>query len=406
MAGTLRLLAFFAPVLLAQAWPIQENNNSTTKQYIVALKANLDADSHIQWVSDVHSRSLGRRDTAGVTNRHRIGDVHFYTGEFNEDTVAQIDRHSDVDIIEEDQTDIAHDYVQWNAPWNLAQLSAFSSKWRGNPWELKHKYTYDGIAGEGVVVYVMDSGIQENHPDLAGRVIKAYNYWHKFESDDDNSGHGTHVAGIIVSRTYGVAKKAIVVDVKVANKMGHVTADSVISGLSFIMQQARHIGPFGISMDLVNFSGGVLPSKAVDIAFRAAHRAGMVCVVAAGDDASLVRTSPQIEHTTVVVGSVDWKQEISRFSNYGPKVDIFAPGDHIRSLSIRQGYDSIMSGTAMAAPHISGIIAMLKAARYLDWPDMTVTRLRELARKGAITMNRHHLDSNTINVLAYHGGAT
>ena len=104
MAGTMRLLAFFAPVLLVQAWPIQENNKSTTKQYIVALKANLDADSHIQWVSDVHSRSLGRRDTAGVTNRHRIGDVHFYTGEFNEDTVAQIDRHSDVDIIEEDQT--------------------------------------------------------------------------------------------------------------------------------------------------------------------------------------------------------------------------------------------------------------------------------------------------------------
>lgn len=102
---------------------------------------------------------------------------------------------------------------QTNAPWGLEFISSRTLLSDGTT--RGHTYKYDTSAGEGTFAYVLDSGVLTNNSEFGGRAIKGYNAWDGTESFDDHFGHGTHVAGTIASNSYGVAKKATIVDVKV-----------------------------------------------------------------------------------------------------------------------------------------------------------------------------------------------
>lgn len=120
--------------------------------------------------------------------------------------------------------------TQFNAPYNLARLSK-----RALP--LRTQYFYNDNAGAGVDVYILDSGVNVNHSEFEGRASFGASF--TGDGNDDVHGHGTHVAGIVASRTYGVAKKANIIGVKVLNNRGIGNWGTVLSGLNWVFQNVQ-----------------------------------------------------------------------------------------------------------------------------------------------------------------------
>lgn len=158
--------------------------------------------------------------------------------------------------------------------------------------------------------------------------------------------------------------------------------------------------PGRAAKSVINVSLAFPVSQALNQGFAAAYSAGVLAVVgAANDGKDASGKSPASEPTAITVGAVDWQKNAAEWSNYGPLVDIFAPGVDVSSLYKDEGVVGIVSGTSMASPHVAGLAVYLKGKEDLDTPAKTTQRILELARKGEIKTNR----ANTPNVLAYHG---
>ncbi|ORY58386.1 subtilase [Pseudomassariella vexata] len=235
--------------------------------------------------------------------------------------------------------------TQQNADWGLARLS--SAKPGGTT------YTYDESAGEGTCAYVVDTGIDTTHAEFEGRAKWLANYADK--DDTDGQGHGTHCAGTIGSKTYGVAKKIKLFAVKVLDSEGSGTNADVIAGMDFVVKDAPgQECPNGI---VVNMSLGGEVSTAVNEAAAAIVDAGIFLSVAAGNEAADAKTSsPASEQSACTVGATTVDDELAEYSNFGTLVDILAPGTDIKS-TWPGGKTNTISGTSMASPHIAGLAA-------------------------------------------------
>ncbi|KAF4968683.1 hypothetical protein FSARC_3969 [Fusarium sarcochroum] len=238
--------------------------------------------------------------------------------------------------------------TQQNAPWGLARLS---NKEPGST-----TYTYDDAAGEGVCAYIVDTGIQADHPEFEGRAEFVATYVDDIQEDDH--GHGTHCAGTIGSKTYGVAKKASLYGIKIFDKDGFGTDSLMIAGMDRVLQDVPNRDcPNGVS---INMSFGNTKSQAVNDAAKALVGAGYFAVVAAGngdlfgnpEDAS--GSSPASEPSVCTIGASAKDDTVADFSNYGSLIDIYAPGVDILSTWIG-GRTNTISGTSMATPHIVGL---------------------------------------------------
>lgn len=224
-----------------------------------------------------------------------------------------------------------------------------------------------GGANTGTVTgkaWVIDSGIDLDHPDLNVDVANSRNF-SSGPSPDDGHGHGTHVAGTIAARAdnnigvVGVSPGATVVAVRVLNNAGSGSNSGVIAGVDYVAGAAGGIGVANMSL-----GGGV--SKALDDAVIAAAKTGVKFTLAAGNESeSAMNHSPaRAEGTNVYTVSsfakgssaTDTDDPWSSFSNYGnPPVDYAEPGSSILSTYKGGGY-ATMSGTSMAAPHLAGIL--------------------------------------------------
>lgn len=187
--------------------------------YIVTLKPTLvgaEVENHLEWLNKAHKRALRRRDFSGLRSTYNIGQFQAYAGEFDDATVSQIQQKEEVLFVEHDRAARLTSLVtETNAPWGLAAISHRSQL--TNDSILGQKYIYDSSSGQGTFAYVIDVGILINNTEFEGRAVRGHNSVAEYESFDETAiGHGSHVAGIIGSRTYGVAKKANIVDVKVA----------------------------------------------------------------------------------------------------------------------------------------------------------------------------------------------
>jgi subtilisin family serine protease len=149
-------------------------------------------------------------------------------------------------------------------------------------------------------------------------------------SDTDGQGHGTHCAGTIGSKTYGVAKKTKLFAVKVLDDNGEGTNSGVIAGMDFVVKDsAGQVCPKGI---VVNMSLGGENSKTVNAAAAAIVKAGLFLAVAAGNEAADASTSsPASEKSVCTVGATTIDDELAQYSNFGALVDILAPGTDIKS---------------------------------------------------------------------------
>ncbi len=199
------------------------------------------------------------------------------------------------------------------------------------------KYEYDPAGGEGVDVYVIDTGININHVEFEGRA-----HWGKTipnnDVDEDGNGHGTHCAGTIASRKYGVAKAANVIAVKVLGSNGSGTMSDVVGGVVWAATEAQakakaaleefqKTGKTAHKGSVANMSLGGGKSRALDDTVNKAVDAGMHFAVAAGNDnRDACNNSPAAAEKAVTVGASTIADERAYFSNHGPCVDVFAPG--------------------------------------------------------------------------------
>lgn len=237
---------------------------------------------------------------------------------------------------------------QYNAPWNLARISHRSRNQRD--------YYYSDTAGKDIRVYVLDTGIRLSHADFQGRAVWGTNFVTS-SPDSDEDGHGTHVAGVIAGATYGVAKKATVIAVKVLDSSGKGTMSGLLRGLNWAVEDAKQRGM--AKRAVINMSLGGVYTQSVNDAVKAATDAGITVVAAAGNDnADISSFSPASAPSAITVGAIDQQDQRADFSNWGPGVDVFAPG--VLVLSAYNGSDgdsAWMSGTSMATPHVAGLAA-------------------------------------------------
>jgi subtilisin family serine protease len=212
---------------------------------------------------------------------------------------------------------------------------------------------YDpGATGDGVHVYVLDTGIDSTHPEFEGRLGEGFTS-HQLGGTEDDHGHGTHVAGTIGGTEYGIAKAVTLHAVRVL-KDGSGTDSDVIRGLDWV---AEHVQANGWPA-IANMSLGGSSSPALDLAVCRSIEAGVAYAVAAGNDSrDACGFSPARILQAIGTGATDDKDKGAYFSNTGACVDLFAPGVNIRSAR-RHGGSTTMSGTSMASPHIAGAAAL------------------------------------------------
>jgi len=220
---------------------------------------------------------------------------------------------------------IAHTQVtkvtiaQPNAPWGLGRVS---HRKKGIS-----EYDYDSNGGAGTCSYTIDTGVYAAHPDFEGRAkqIKSYT-----GVDTDDNGHGTHVAGTIGSKTYGVAKKTKIYAIKVLDASGSGAWSDIVDAIQYTVNDSKTRNcTKGV---IVNMSLGGGKTQAVNDAVAAAVNAGLFFAVAAGNEGTdFSTTSPASEPKAFAVGASDISDGFASFSNYGRTLGVIAPGVDILS---------------------------------------------------------------------------
>ncbi|WP_266202677.1 S8 family serine peptidase [Pontibacter kalidii] len=217
-------------------------------------------------------------------------------------------------------------------------------------------------SGAGKTAWVIDSGIDLDHPDLnvdVARSITVFTSGRDAGSADDGNGHGTHVAGTIGAKNntvgvLGVAYDATVVAVKVLDSRGSGSYSGVIAGVDYVAANGK-------SGDVANMSLGGPVSQALDDAVVAAASKGIKFALAAGNESTHANNSSpaRANHANIyTVSAMDANDRFASFSNYGnPPVDYCAPGVSINSTWKSGGYNTI-SGTSMASPHVAGLLLL------------------------------------------------
>lgn len=274
-------------------------------------------------------------------------------------------------------------------------------------------WTGAGSTGAGVRIALVDSGVDAAHPDLGGgfgpgmKIAGGYDFVNEDTDPADDNGHGTHVAGILAAKgaVSGVAPDATILAYKVLDARGEGSASDVVAALERVVDpdgdpataDAAHVANLSLG-------GPGSPGDPMSLAVDAAARAGVVCVVAAGNGGPepYTVTSPGVARRALTVGAVDKAFALAEFSGRGPvpgsfapKPDLVAPGAEVRSLA-RGGGRRTMSGTSMAAPHVAGAAALLLSLSPGADPREIAARLvlaaRPLAGAGPLASGAGALD--------------
>jgi len=373
--------------------PIQEY---IPDHYIILFKKNvkdLSISQHIDKINTMVKISNTENDGSDsneIKHIFNIDGFRGYHGKFDKATLKAIQESSEVYSIERDQKIRIKDLrVQINAPWNLSRISRRQLTENNIN---REKFVYQHSSGEGVTVYVIDTGINIHHVEFGGRASWGANYNEEFENEDFN-GHGTHVAGVIGGTIYGVAKKANLVAVKVINKDGEGSLSSVIRGIEFSINdhlKRKSLNTTGKPIrSVINFSLGGPLSAILNRAVDTAVRYGLNVVTAAGNEKDdSCKSSPASSNNVITVAATNANDEMVEFSNHGSCVNVFAPGDRIESAwpGPTNNLINMLSGTSMACPHVSGVVALLLSTdEYANYtPDKILSLIEEKSTKNIV----------------------
>ncbi|KAI1103888.1 subtilisin-like protein [Jackrogersella minutella] len=373
-------LALAAPAKRAEPAPLVKPRGSKLVEgkYIVKLYEN----SAVSALQDAMTHFEGDADHV-----YEVKGFKGFASALTAKDLKKLQNHPDVEFIEQDAIMTINAYTtQSGAPWGISRLSHKSGS---------NSYVYDSSAGTGTCAYVVDTGIYTQHPEFEGRATFVANYVDS--SDTDGNGHGTHVAGTIGSKTYGVAKKTQLYAVKVLDASGSGTTSGVIAGMNFVTSDVKTRScPAG---SVANMSLGGGSSSSINSAAKAMVNAGVFLAVAAGNDnQNAANSSPASEPSVCTVGATTSTDARASYSNYGSVVDIFAPGTNILS-AWKGGSTNTISGTSMATPHIAGLGAYLLALEGKKTPQELCSFIASTANSGVLTS----IPSGTVNKLAFNG---
>ncbi|KAF9522565.1 serine proteinase [Crepidotus variabilis] len=378
-------LAALAASAIAAATPlrtIQTYQGENSGRHIITLKQGASKDGVL---------SKARLSSNVITHDWDI--INGFAGKFNDDILNALRSDPEVESVTEDG--IMHIVgTQTDAPWGLGRISTTPKLASQDVTALTYNYAYaDDKLGSGVDIFIVDTGIRTTHVTFGGRARWGATFGGY--ASVDGHGHGTHCAGTAVGAQYGVSKNANVIAVKVLSDGGSGTVADIVSGLQYVKDQAAASGhPSIVSMSL---GGGA--SQPLDDAVASLTTAGVHVAVAAGNsNTDAGTTSPARAPSAVTVGASTIADARASFSNYGPVVDIFAPGqDVISAWNTNDTATNRISGTSMATPHIAGLIAYVVARDGNDTPAAISAKLQNQALKGIIT----GIPSGTVNYLAH-----
>ncbi|MCO4697603.1 S8 family peptidase [Streptomyces sp. RO-S4] len=263
--------------------------------------------------------------------------------------------------------------TQSNPPsWGLDRIDQ-----RNRP--VNRAYTYPDSAGQGVTAYIIDTGVRISHRDFGGRASNGYDAVDRDNVAQDGNGHGTHVAGTVAGTSYGVAKKARIVGVRVLNNSGSGTTAQVVAGIDWVARNA-------VKPAVANMSLGGGADSTLDAAVRNAVSAGVTFVVAAGNESTNASTkSPARVTEAITVGATTSTDARASYSNYGSVVDLFAPGSSITSAwRTSDSATNTISGTSMASPHVAGAAALYLAGNPSASPAQVSSALTSAATAGVV----------------------
>ena len=281
-----------------------------------------------------------------------------------------------VALVEEDGV-VDINATQTPATWGLDRIDQVSLPVNTN-------YNFNAL-GIGVTAYVIDTGIRTTHSEFlnaagtASRAVGGFTAIADGNGSNDCNGHGTHVAGTIGGRTYGVAKQVNLVAVRVLDCAGSGSTSGVIDGVNWVATNKS--GPAVANMSL----GGGL-STALNTAVINSINAGISYAIAAGNSSVDACTqSPASVASALTVGATDTTDTRATFSNYGSCLDIFAPGVNITSAwHTSDSATNTISGTSMASPHVAGAAALYLSAYPAATPDQVANKLDGLVSLASV----------------------
>jgi len=307
--------------------------------------------------------------------------------------------------VEEEKTAVALELSSYSdVQWNMKMINATKV------WDSFYPSLNGAALGKGVRVAVLDTGVLYTHPDLKGRVVWCVNtvLTKTYRGTDlskctDRNGHGTHVTGIIAALinnagVAGVASNVTVYIVKVLNDAGSGTYTDIAEG---IIEAVK--GPDGVvgtadDAKILSMSlGGSSDSSVLHDAVTWAYQNGAVLVAAAGNsgdgDPSTDNVSYPARYPEVIaVAAVDSSYNVASWSSDGPEVDVAAPGVNILSTYLRNGY-ATLSGTSMATPHVTGVVALIQALRLASGKSLlTPSQVYDVLTSTAVDINAKGFD--------------
>ena len=368
----------------------------SARRYIVVLRDTVRDISATSSRLLAQGRSVTRRASFNLTGgnvppsdeRVYSSALHGFAQTLSDDAVAEMKADPRVAYVEPDVTVHATTVnTETGAGWNLDRIDQ-----RSLP--LNSAYSY-GVTGAGVNVYILDTGIRYTHAEFGGRAHLGIDEVTLGGDGVDCNEHGTHVAGTVGGALAGVAKDVTLYSVRVLDCNGGGDMSGVIAGLDWVASQkaTQPTTPM-----VVNMSLGSTALQAMDDAVRRATQAGVVVVVAAGNESGdACNHSPARAPEAITVGATDWTDAVASFSNTGRCVDLFAPGVSIRSSYF--GADTLYataSGTSMASPAVAGAAALYLERNPTATPATVAQALVSNATAGSLTGLRSTLAPNKL----------
>ncbi|NNN33122.1 S8 family peptidase [Streptomyces sp. S3(2020)] len=305
--------------------------------YIVTLKSDTRAAS-------TKGKAVATRYGAEVTRTYKKA-LNGYATDMTEAEAKRLAADPAVASVTQNKTVHITD-TQTSPTWGLDRIDQADLP-------LDSSYTYPSSAGSGVTAYIIDTGVRITHTDFGGRASYGYDAVDDDSTAQDGNGHGTHVAGTVASGTYGVAKAADIVAVRVLDDDGSGTTDGVVAGIDWVTENAQFPA-------VANMSLGGDADSVLDAAVANSIAAGITYAVAAGNDNTTASSnSPARVSTAITVGASTSADARASYSNYGSVLDLFAPGSSITSTyNTSNSATASLSGTSMASPHVAGAAAV------------------------------------------------
>ena len=367
------------------------NHSTEVKEYIITFWRNETVPKPIDDYLD--ALALSKSDT--IKYKSLGTNPQFYILSMCEDHAKLFQGMTEINIVEEKAEVKSFVTQRDGAPWGLQRISSQAGA-SGSPQEEDFTYSFDDEKlGAGVDIYVVDTGVRTTHAVFTGRASEGFTATGSFT---DGDGHGTHVAGTAGGAKFGVAQGANIIEVKVLGDDGSGASSDTIKGMDWVIDRhnKRKSEP-GFVGSIMSMSWGLQGTAgSVDEVIAGALEAGIHVSVAAGNDGVDACGSTPAHlgggnSDVVTVGSVNIDNEVSSFSNVGKCVDIYAPGEQIlSSWATGDNVINFLSGTSMACPHTTGVMAYLMTedvAGLGQNPKALKAKLLQTAREGDISGN-------------------